>query len=87
MVHIHHPTEPVLANQKLPRGLLENKQNQIPLCFAATCKINRKSSVSPKITNDIPLESLEHLESSSTIKSYILWVQFETIFKLESNSL
>jgi hypothetical protein len=35
--------------------------------------------------NVIPLESLEHLESISTIISYILWVQFETIFKLESD--
>jgi hypothetical protein len=33
------------------------------------------------------LESLGSLESSSTIKSYILWVQFETIFKLGSNLL
>jgi hypothetical protein len=40
-----------------------------------------------KITNDIPLESLEHLESSGTIKLHILWVQFESIFKLESNLL
>jgi hypothetical protein len=81
------PTETVRAYPKQPRGLLENKQNQIPFYFAATCKINRKSSVSPKIANDILLESLKLVESSGIIKSYILWVQFETIFKLESNSL
>jgi hypothetical protein len=39
-------------------------------------------SVDPKIANDIPLESLKSVEPSSTIKSYILWVQFETNFKL-----
>jgi hypothetical protein len=44
-------------------------------------------SITRKITNNIPLESLEHLESSSVTISYILWVQLETIFKLESNLL
>jgi hypothetical protein len=43
--------------------------------------------MSPKIANNISLETLEYLESISAIKSYILWVQFETIFKLESNLL
>jgi hypothetical protein len=33
------------------------------------------------------LESLKHIESSSTIKSHISWVQFETIFKLGLNLL
>jgi hypothetical protein len=77
----------VPASPIVPRGLLENKQNQIPLCFAATCKINRKSSVSPKIANNIPLESLGIVLSSSTIISYILWDQFETIFKLYQTHL
>jgi hypothetical protein len=39
-------------------------------------------SVGPKIANDIPLESLGSIESISTIKSHISWVQFGTIFKL-----
>jgi hypothetical protein len=44
-------------------------------------------SITRKITNNIPLESLRLLESSSTIKSYILWVQIETNFKLGLNLL
>jgi hypothetical protein len=47
-----------------------------------SCKNHIFRSVGPKITNDIPLESLEYLESIRTIKLHILWVQFETIFKL-----
>jgi hypothetical protein len=70
MVHIHHPTEPVLANQKLPRGLLENKQNQIPIYFAATCKFNTKSSVSPKIANNVSMESLKSLEHKFAVISH-----------------
>jgi hypothetical protein len=52
-----------------------------------SCKINIKSSLGPKLANDIPLESLGNLESSSTIISYILWVQFENIFKLNQTCL
>jgi hypothetical protein len=52
-----------------------------------TSKIHIFWSLHPKIANNISLESLGSLESSSTIKSYILWDQFETIFKLESNPL
>jgi hypothetical protein len=33
------------------------------------------------------LESLKPVEPNSTIKSYILWVQFETKFKLGLNLL
>jgi hypothetical protein len=47
-----------------------------------SCKIHNFHSVSPKITNNIPLESLGNVQSSSTIIIHILWVQFETIFKL-----
>jgi hypothetical protein len=47
-----------------------------------SCKIHNFHSVSPKIENNIPLESLRLVESSSTIISYISWVHFETIFKL-----
>jgi hypothetical protein len=85
MTEIPDPAEPVRAYQDQPRGLSEFKQNQIPFKSAATCKIHIKCSVGPKIENNIPLESLEHVQSSSTIISYILWVQFETIFKLESD--
>jgi hypothetical protein len=50
-----------------------------------SCKIDIKSSVSPKITNNISLEYLEDVEFSSTIKPYILWVHFESIIRSESN--
>jgi hypothetical protein len=56
--------------------------NQIPF---QSCKIHIFRFISPKIANNIPLESLGHLESSSTIISYILWVQFESIFRIKSN--
>jgi hypothetical protein len=76
----HHATWPV------SRGKIENRigswQN-----YVQTLENHIFWSVIRKIANDIPLESLEHLESSNTIKSYILWVQFETIFKLESDLL
>jgi hypothetical protein len=50
-------------------------------------KIHILRFIDPKITNNIPLESLGNIEFSSTIIIHILWVQFETIFKLESNLL
>jgi hypothetical protein len=76
----HHTTWPV------SRGKIENRfrnwQN-----YVQTLENHIFWSVIRKIANDMPLESLEHLESSGTIKLHILWVQFETIFKLESNHL
>jgi hypothetical protein len=42
--------------------------------------------MSPKITNNIPLESLEHVESISTIINHGFRIQTESIFKIESNS-
>jgi hypothetical protein len=44
-------------------------------------------SIDPKIANNTLLESLGIVLSSSSIKYYILWVQSETIFKLESTIL
>jgi hypothetical protein len=55
--------------------------------WSKSCKNHIFCSVGPKITNVIPLESLWHLESSGSIKPYILWVQFEINFKLCLNLL
>jgi hypothetical protein len=58
--------------------------NQIPF---QSYKIHIFWSVDPKIANNISLESLGIVLSSSTIISYILWVKFETNFRIESNLL
>jgi hypothetical protein len=56
----------------------------IQIC-TESCKFHIFCSVDPKITNLVPLESLGLVQSSSTIKSYILWVKFESISELGSN--
>jgi hypothetical protein len=58
--------------------------NQI---LTRSCKIHIFRFTNPKIANNISLESLEHLDFSRTKISYILWVQFESIFRTESNHL
>jgi hypothetical protein len=75
--HVTSPSQPRLDPVKLDSNSIYKFQ-----ILYWSCKINIKSSVSPKFANKIPLESLRLIESISTIKSYILWVQFETIFKL-----
>jgi hypothetical protein len=92
--HVTSHTESVSASEILPRSLPSqfesNPDSNSTFKFqkvCRTCKIIIKCSAWPKITNLVSLESLKLVESSGTIKSYILWIQFETIFKLGSNLL
>jgi hypothetical protein len=76
----HHATWPVSRSKIENR--IGNWQN-----YVQTLENHIFWSVIRKIANDIPLESLELVESISTIKLHILWVQFETIFKLNQTCL
>jgi hypothetical protein len=44
-------------------------------------------TMSPKITINIPLESLEHVESISALIIHMFSIQFESIFKLNQTHL
>jgi hypothetical protein len=85
MAHVHNPPEPVQTNRNSTRGM-----SQVQLKFELDLKKNcaeilknhNFQTVRPKITNDISLESLEHVESISALIVHRFSTQFESIFKL-----
>jgi hypothetical protein len=54
---------------------------------AKSLEIHNFCSVTQNLTNNIPLETLEHVESNSALIIRSFSIQFETIFKLNQTYL
>jgi hypothetical protein len=90
MPHDHDPTKPVRASKNAPRGCSDSNSIQIrfsnQIC-AKSLEIHNFCSVTRNLTNNIPLETLEHVESNSALIICSFSIQFETIFKLNQTYL
>jgi hypothetical protein len=68
-------------------GLKQNSNRSLNLNLAQTLVIHIFQSITRIITNNIPLESLKHVESNSAIISHSFSIQIESIFKLNQTYL